>query len=386
MSATDISSKQDLPNSPAEKTTKRMSGRARLILRGGATIALVLFAGWLFYHETRGKYIESTNDAYINADSMTVSPKVSGYVEQVYVVDNQDVKAGQALVRIDARDYAAQSAQFKAQIDAAAASADAAQASLQEQQSAIAQAQAQLASAEEDARFSAAEVERYTPLAASGAETREKLNTLRNQAALNRANVAARKAALESARLRVHSLQAQVRQAQAQGENAKAQFDAANVNLGSTEIKASTAGRIGDKGVRVGQYVAAGTRLMSVVPNAFYVVANFKETEIGLMRIGQPATIKIDALPGEEFKAHVESISPGTGAQFSLLPPQNATGNFTKIVQRVPVRIAIDASADVQRLFVAGMSVTASVDTISAKDDLQKRNAIAIAIDEGKHS
>ena len=374
MSAADISTPAPAPT--PEKPKKRLSPCARFILRAAATAALIALAGWFFYHETRGKYIESTDDAYIRADNVTVSPKVSGYVEQVYVAENQDVKAGQPLVRIDPRDYAAQTAQFRAQIDAATASEESAKASLQEQKSAIAQAQAQLASAEEDARFAASEVERYTPLAATGAETREKLNSLRNQAALSRATVAARRAALEAAQLRVNSMQAQIRQAHAQGENAQAQFDAANVNLASTEIQASTDGRIGDKSVRVGQFVSAGTRMMSVVPTAFYVVANFKETQIGMMRVGQPATVEIDALPGRELQAHVESISPGTGAQFSLLPPQNATGNFTKIVQRVPVRIAVDVGPETRRLFVAGLSVTARVNTIDAKD--AKDN-------EGKH-
>ncbi|MFS2117762.1 HlyD family efflux transporter periplasmic adaptor subunit, partial [Herbaspirillum frisingense] len=186
-----------------------------------------------------------------------------------------------------------------------------------------------------------------------------------------RTTVAARRAALDAAQLRVRSLQAQVRQAQAQGETAKAQYDAASVNLGYTEIRASVDGRIGDKQVRVGQFVSAGTRMMTVVPTRFYVSANFKETQIGLMRIGQPASIKVDALPGVEFHGHVESLSPGTGAQFSLLPPQNATGNFTKIVQRVPVRVAIDATPEETRSFVAGLSVTVEVNTIAAKDELR---------------
>jgi len=364
MSATDTANR----HSSTEPSKKRLGGGAIFFLRSAIALAAIALAGGLFYHETRGKYMESTDDAYVHADNVTVSPKVSGYVEQVYVADNQEVTAGQSLVRIDGRDYVAQSAQFKAQLAAAAASEDAAKASLQEQKSTIAQAQAQLSSAEEDAHFAASEAERYTPLAASGAETHEKLNSLRNQAAQTRATVAARRAALEATQLRINAIQAQIRQARAQGENAQAQLDAANVNLASIEIKASTAGRIGDKSVRVGQYVAAGTRLMSVVPSTFYVVANFKETQIGLMRIGQQATVKIDALPDQKFAAHVESISPGTGAQFSLLPPQNATGNFTKIVQRVPVRIAIDAPPEVRRMLVAGLSVTAEVNTISAKD------------------
>lgn len=348
---------------PNGQPKKRLSPRARLILRTLMAAVVILIAGWFIYYQLYGKYLESTNDAFVYADSVTVAPKVSGYVEQVYVADNQDVKAGQPLARIDARDYAAQTAQSKAQIDVASATEDAAKASLLEQKAAIAQAQAQLSSAEEDARYAASEVDRYTPLAASGAETRERLTTLRNQAQQTKATVAARRAALDAAQLRVHSIEAQVRQAQAQGETAHAQFDAANVNLGSTEIRASVAGRIGDKQVRVGQFVAAGTRLMTVVPNEFYVIANFKETQIGAMRIGQAATVKIDALPGVSFTGHVESISPGTGAQFSLLPPQNATGNFTKIVQRVPVRITVDASPENRKIFVAGLSVSTEVNT-----------------------
>ncbi|MCA1323027.1 HlyD family secretion protein [Herbaspirillum sp. alder98] len=364
------------------KPKKRMSPRARFVLRALLVVALVIVLAWVLYYQFRGKYLESTNDAFVYADSVTVSSKVAGYVEQVLVADNQAVKVGQALVRIDARDYSAQTAQSKAQIDAASASEDAARAQLAEQKAAIDQARAQLSQADEDARFANAEVERYTPLAASGAETRERLTSLRNQAAQARSTVLARRAALDAAQLRINSLQAQVRQAQAQGETARAQFDAASVNLNSTEVKASVDGRIGDKQVRVGQFVSAGTRMMTVVPTEFYITANYKETQIGLMRVGQPAVIKMDALPGMEFQGHVESISPGTGAQFSLLPPQNATGNFTKIVQRVPVRIAVDASAQDRKLFVAGLSVTVEVNTIAARDDLRaqrERNSEANA-------
>ncbi|WP_034292749.1 HlyD family secretion protein [Herbaspirillum sp. RV1423] len=364
-----VDNRSDAKQNPPEaelkddKPKKRLNPRARFVLRALLTAALLLVAAWFVYYQLRGKYLESTNDAFVYADSVTVAPKVSGYVEHVYVADNQDVKAGQPLVRIDPRDYAAQSSQSKAQIDAAAASEDASKAQLQEQKAAIAQAQAQLASAEEDARYAASEVERYTPLAASGAETRERLTTLRNQAAQAKSTVASRRAALEASQLRMHSIEAQIRQAQAQGETARAQYDAANVNLGATEVRASVAGKVGDKQVRVGQFVSAGTRMMTVVPTDFYVIANFKETQIGMMRTGQPVTIRIDALPGARFQGHLDSISPGTGAQFSLLPPQNATGNFTKIVQRVPVRIAVDASAEDRKVFVAGLSVTAEVDT-----------------------
>ncbi len=328
-------------------------------------IGLIL---WIVRYQTHGKYLEDTNDAYIQADAVTVSPKISGYVEQVYVVDNQDVKKGQPLVRIDPRDYNAQSAQFQAQVEVAAANADNVRAMIGEQQAAVAQARAQLATANSNAQFAASEVTRYMPLAASGAETREKLTNLRNQATQAANTASAQRAALASAERRIASLQAQVRQAQAQGDAAKAQLAAANVNVGSTILRASTDGRVGDKSVRAGQFVQASTRLMSVVPlSAIYISANFKETQIGLMRIGQPVTIDIDALPSVSLTGHVESISPGTGAQFSLLPPQNATGNFTKIVQRIPVRIAIDAGPEVRRILVPGLSVTVEVNTISAK-------------------
>jgi membrane fusion protein (multidrug efflux system) len=364
----------DADSQTAEQSgSKGLSPRVRLVLLVLVGIVLVAIAIWFIHYETRGKYFESTNDAYVQADAVTVSPKVAGYVEQVFVADNQDVKAGQPLVRIDARDYKAQAAQYQAQIDVAEANADNVRAGIREQQAAIQQAQAQLASSRSDAQFAAGEVARYTPLAESGAETREKLTTLRNQATQAAGTAAAQTAALAEAERRVGSLEAQVRQAQAQGEAARAQLAAADVNLGSTIVKASVDGRIGDKGVRIGQFVTQGTRMMSVVPiQALYITANFKETQLGLMRPGQPATIKVDALPGVGLRGHVESVSPGTGAQFSLLPPQNATGNFTKIVQRVPVRIAIDAGPDARRVLVPGLSVTVTVDTIGAKGELQR--------------
>jgi membrane fusion protein (multidrug efflux system) len=356
---------------PAPK--KRMKPRTKLVLLAVVAIVVVVVAIWFVRYETRGKFYEGTNDAYVRADMVTVSPKVAGYVEEVFVRDNQDVKAGQPLVRIDPRDYRASTAQAQAQIDVAAASADSVRATIREQEAAVAQARAQLISARADATFAAGEVARYEPLAASGAETREKVTTLRNQATQTAAQVAAAQAALSSAERRIGSLRAQITQAQAQGEAARAQLSSARVNLGSTLIRASVDGRIGDKTVRVGQYVQTATPMMSLVPlQALYVSANFKETQVGLMRPGQPATIEVDALPGVELRGHVESVSPGTGAEFSLLPPQNATGNFTKIVQRVPVRIAIDAGPDARRVLVPGLSVTATVDTISAKGALAR--------------
>ena len=345
----------------------RRPGVRRSLLIAALILIVILMILFIRY-ETHGKYIESTNDAYVRADAVTISPKVSGYVEQVFVSDNQDVKAGAPLVRIDPRDYRAQLLQSRAQVGVAAAASENARAMIHEQEGAVDQAAAQLAAAESDAQFAAAEVTRYTPLAASGAETREKLASLRNQAMQAEKNAAAQRAALLVAERRVASLRAQERQAAAQREAAQAQLTAASINLGSTIVQSSVDGRIGDKSVRVGQYVQSGTRLMSVVPLAqIYITANFKETQIGRMRPGQPARIRVDALDGIELRGHVQSVSPGTGAEFSLLPPQNATGNFTKIVQRVPVRIALDAGPEARKVLVPGLSVTVKVDTISAK-------------------
>jgi len=345
----------------------RRPGVRRSLLIAALILIVILMILFIRY-ETHGKYIESTNDAYVRADAVTISPKVSGYVERVFVSDNQDVKAGAPLVRIDPRDYRAQLLQSRAQVGVAAAASENARAMIHEQEGAVDQAAAQLAAAESDAQFAAAEVTRYTPLAASGAETREKLASLRNQAMQAEKNAAAQRAALLVAERRVASLRAQERQAAAQREAAQAQLTAAGINLGSTIVQSSVDGRIGDKSVRVGQYVQSGTRLMSVVPLAqIYITANFKETQIGRMRPGQPARIRVDALDGIELRGHVQSVSPGTGAEFSLLPPQNATGNFTKIVQRVPVRIALDAGPEARKVLLPGLSVTVNVDTISAK-------------------
>jgi membrane fusion protein (multidrug efflux system) len=350
-----------------------LSPRTKLILIVVAVVVLVVAAVWLVRYKTHGQYFQSTNDATIQADAVAISPRVSGYVEQVLVNENQDVTPGQPLARIDVRDYQAKAAQAQAQIAEADASADNARASIEEQYASIRQASAQLSAARIKAAHDASEAARYTPLAASGAETREKLADLRTTAAQSAQQVHEQAAALEMQKRRVAGMQAQVRQAQAQGAGAKAQLASAAVDVGATLLKAPFAGRVGDKTVQVGQYVQAGTRLMSVVPlTQLYITANFKETQLALMRPGQPAKIKVDALGGLEVDGRVASVSPGTGAQFSLLPPQNATGNFTKIVQRVPVRISVQATPSAARLLVPGLSVTVVVDTRAAKDDLDR--------------
>jgi len=343
--------------------------RVRIILLLIVAAILVFGGLWFARYQSHGKYLQATNDAYIQADSVVVSSRISGYVERVLVAENQQVKAGQPLLQIDARDYRAQAEQAQAQIDVAAANAQGVRAQILEQGAAIDQARAQLSAAQSALTFARSEVARYTPLAATGAETRERLSQLRDQERQAAAQVATARAGLDAAQRRVGTLRTQITQAQSQGRAAQAQLAAANVNATSSILRASRDGRVGDKTVQPGQLVQPGVRLMSIVPDQqLYVEANFKETQIGLMRVGQPVTVTVDALDGVEIHGRVESFSPGTGAQFSILPPQNATGNFTKIVQRIPVRIAIDLGPTARKLILPGMSVDVTVDTIAAKN------------------
>lgn len=352
---------------------RALSGRTRAILLAVAVVAVVGGGLWYWRHQTYGQYFEETDDAQIRADAVAIAPKVSGYVTAVLVADNQDVAQGQRLVTIDPGDYDAKVAQARAQIAQAVAGTENARAAIAEQDAAIVQAQAQLAAARDKAAHDAAEVARYAPLAASGAETVQQLAQLRLAAAQSAQQVRQQQAALTMQQRRITGMQAQVRQAEAQGQGARAQLDAAGIDLSATRLTAPVAGRIGDKTVRIGQFVQAGTRMMSVVPlDKLYVVANFKETQLALMRPGQPAKIAVDALSGVEVDGRVASVSPGTGAQFSILPPENATGNFTKIVQRVPVRLVIEAPASARKVLLPGLSVSVTVDTRSAKDELKR--------------
>ena len=367
MSSSQSADTNAAPVTPSATPKPPKNQRLRTI-GSGLLIAVLIAGGWWFYqYKTHGQYVQSTDDAYVQADAVTVAPKISGYVEEVLVKDNQEVKAGQPLVRIDARDYRAQVAQAKASIDVAQANAEASRAQGHEQDAAIAQAKAQLSSAQAQAEFASAEMRRFAALVQTGAEPAEQLAIKRNQEQQAASQLAAQRANLQAVERRVSAINAQVKQALAQAESAQAQRDAAQVNADAAVITASTDGRVGDRTVRVGQFVQQGTRLMSVVPmDKLYISANFKETQIGPMRAGQSVDIRIDALPGTRLKGHVESIAPGTGAQFSLIPPQNATGNFTKIVQRVPVRIALDVDAATRQVLVPGLSVVVEVNTREA--------------------
>ncbi|QCP49579.1 HlyD family secretion protein [Trinickia violacea] len=346
---------------------QRSKRRPFLLIAG--IVALIAGALWLAHWWTVGRFIESTDDAYLQADSVTIAPKVSGYVTDVLVADNQAVPAGAPLARLDSRQYQASLDQAEATIDAREADIQRAQAEIQQQQANVAQAKAQEQVARLSAQHADDDVKRYAPLAATGAETHERLASLVNTRDQARATLAANAAAVAAAQTQIGATTAQIAQARAQLEAARASIRQARLDLNDTTVYSPIAGRVGDRTVRVGQFVQPGTRMMTVVPvQSLYLQANFKETQVGRMRVGQPATLHVDALPGKELHGVVDSFAPGTGAQFALLPPENATGNFTKIVQRVPVRIRVETGPATRAVLLPGLSVTVDVDTRSARE------------------
>ncbi len=342
--------------------------------RAGLGLLLLLIVGAvLFYieYDRTLRYLQETNDATIQADQVAIASKLAGYVRSVPVADNQAVASGALLVEIDPVDYRTRLSAAQAGIATAAAAVNATIASRAETVAGVEQARAALRTAQVGLDLASREVARYRPLVAAGAEPAERLSQLIANRDRASGEVAAQRAALVQAERRVDSIAAQVGQSSAQVDAARVQHQAAANDLAATRLTAPIAGRVANRTVRSGQFVQPGMRLMTIVPSQeLYVVANFKETQVGLMRPGQPATIRVDALPGVEFAGKVTSVTPGTGANFSMIPPQNATGNFTKIVQRVPVRIRIDAGPAARRVLVPGLSLEVEVDTRLARGEI----------------
>jgi len=354
---------------PADAPETDKKAGARRFLTIAAAIIVIAALIWGVRWWIVGRFMQKTDDAYLHADSVTISPNVTGLIESVYVADNQAVKAGDPLIKVDSRTYEASLEQANATVEARKADIERAEAALVQQQATIRQAQATLAASRLAAEFADKQVIRYQPLSESGAETSERLEQLRDQRDQGRARERSDAAALDSAQRQIPSLQASIAQAKAQLLSAEATVRQSQIDLDHTTVRSSIDGRIGDSSVRVGQFVQPGTRLMSVVPvGKLYVTANFKENQIGRMRVGQTVHIKVDAIPHADVTGRIESFSPGTGAQFALLPPENATGNFTKIVQRVPVRTTVKASDGVRGVLVPGLSVVVTVDTRGTED------------------
>ena len=307
---------------------------------GAASLLLAAGAGYVYWDYA--SHFESTDDAFIAARQFAIAPKVSGYVTEVPVTDNQHVAAGQVIARIDDRDYRTALEQAEAQVAADRAIIGNIDAQTTVQQAQIAQSKAQVEQSQATLTFAEQQDARYERLAQTGAGTVQNAQQYSSSLIQQRAALKTAQAGLLSAERQIDALKAQRSSAEANLAQANAQLDQARLNLSYTIVTAAQPGRVVNLGGAVGQYATAGTNLTMFVPDDLWVTANFKESQLDQMRPGQKTTLVIDAYPERVFHGHVASVQPGSGTAFSLLPAENATGNYVKIVQRVPVKLVID--------------------------------------------
>jgi len=326
-------------------------------------IVLLALVAWGVHWFSVGRHFEGTDDAYVGGDITVIAPKVAGNIERVLVQDNQPVHAGDVLVKLDQRDFLAALARARAAVAAQQAALVNADAERRLQESVIEQGRAAVSAADSETARSRDDWQRYRNLVAKSAVSLQSAQRAEADFHQAQANGHKAQAALVATRRQQDVIAARRLQIEAALQQAQAELQLAQLNLAYTELRAPVDGVVGNRRARVGAYANVGAQLLSVVPaQGLWVDANFKESQIAHMRGGQAVVIKADVLPGEHFSGHVVSLAPATGAQFSVLPAENATGNFTKIVQRVPVRIALDGdSARLGRLR-PGLSVSADVD------------------------
>ena len=365
--APDASEREGAAVSAAPAVAARRPRRLRRLLLLAALLA-VAAAGSLYGYRwwTTGRFMEATDDAYTAADAVPIAPRVSGYVREVRVTDNQLVRAGQVLARIDDRDYRA--ALDQARADAASAQADIGNidAQLALQRTAIEQTQTDIVAAQAALDFARADYQRYNDLMRTGNGTVQRAQQADSDIRSRTAALARSREGFSAAQQQVQVLQAQRAKAVATLAHAEAVTEQAELNLSYTNIVAPIDGAVGDRSLRLGQLAQPGTRVMAVVPvgREIYVVANFKETQLAHMWRGERVSVAVDMLPDVSLAGRIDSLAPGSGAQFALLPPENATGNFTKIVQRVPVKILLDPADDATLAKLRpGLSVYVTVDT-----------------------
>ena len=346
---------------------RRLGLRSALLAAG----AFAVLAGGGFYGHywwNTGRFLVSTDDAYLQADNVIISPKVSGYLSEVLVADNQPVKAGQVLARIDDRDYTTSLAAARANVDAAQAGIDNLIQQIGLQQLAVAEARATVDIDQAALTFATEDNVRYADLARNGAGSVQSAQKASSDIRQRQATLDHDTAAVGAARKQIDVLGSQLETARATLALQQAALHQSELNVGYTTITSPVDGTVGVRTLRVGQYVQAGTQLMAVVPlRAVYVIANYKETQLTDVLSGQPVAIDVDTFPGTTLHGVVDSIAPASGQEFALLPPDNATGNFTKIVQRVPVKIMIDPKDPLIGRLRPGMSVEPTINTNSVE-------------------
>jgi membrane fusion protein (multidrug efflux system) len=325
-----------------------------------AALLLVPVAGGGYLYWDNAAHFETTDDAFIAARQFAIAPKVSGYITEIPVTDNQRVEAGQVIARIDDRDYRTALAQAEAQVDAAQASIANIDAQISVQQAQVAQNSSQVQQQQASLTFAQQQASRYSNLAKDGWGTVQDAQQYTSRQSQGEAALRSAQSALVAAARQLEVLKAQRGSAMANLAQADAQQDQAKLNLSYTIVAAAQPGRVVQLSGAVGQYAQPGTALTMFVPDDIWVTANFKETQLDHMRPGDKVALQIDAYPDRTVEGHVASVQPGSGTAFSLLPAENATGNYVKIVQRVPVKIVLDnPPADVA--LGPGMSVEPSV-------------------------
>ncbi|KQS85352.1 hemolysin D [Methylobacterium sp. Leaf361] len=352
-----------VPATVSAPAPRRRRARIVLPLLGLLALGGVGTYGWHWW--SVGRFLEVTDDAYLQSDKVTVAPRIAGTVAAVLVGDNQSVKAGDVIARLDDRSYRVQLRQAEAEVEKDRAQILGVASAIVQQRAQVASSRADLANAEAALTFAQQEYTRYQNLLQTGSGTVQRQQQAESD--LRQRHAARDKAAasLDAAQKQIDSLQALEASTRASLEGAQAKVEGVRLDLSYTTIVAPIDGVAGDRALRIGQVVSAGTGLLTLVPMGrdIYLVANFKETQTGRMVEGQRVTFTVDAFGDHAFRGRIESFSPGTGSQFALLPPENATGNFTKVVQRVPVRVALDPSDPLIARLRPGLSVEATVHT-----------------------
>lgn len=366
-----LSTPADAP-SPGEDTTetaKPKIRRKRVLLLGAALLALGVVASFGQSYWTTGRFLVDTDDAYVTADVTLISSRVQGYVASVEVAENVVVQAGDVLVRLDDGDYTIALQVAQSRVASAGETLNRIDAQIEAAEAGVAAARAQHDMADAQLRRAQSNANRIRSLAGNNIAAQAQLDTAIEGLDTATANVASADAAIASAQAQVGVLRAQRAEASGTRHELELAAQQAQRNLDLTVLGAPSTGTVANLTLEVGDLVNVGTRLAALVPlNSLYIEANFKETQMAGIRPGADVHITFDALPDAEFEGKVASIAPATGAVFSLLPADNATGNFTKIVQRVPVRIAIPADALATGQLRAGLSATVEVDSRTGDD------------------
>ncbi|QXB46628.1 HlyD family secretion protein [Acinetobacter seifertii] len=343
------------------ETDTNFQSRKKITWGVFSVLLLFLVAGIVYYFFVY-RFYQSTDNAYVQADVTWVMPKISGEVMELLINDNQVVKKGETLAVLDHRDYQARYDQAHSVVSLKEAALGVQQQNEKSAKSSIAEANSGVVAAQADLTRLRKEFERYQDLLKDGVITRQNFEGVQSQYLTAQAQLSKAQAAVNAAEAQLGSLQASRAQLLADIQSANANLNLYQVDLASSKVVSPVSGKIGSLAIQKGSRISPQTRLMAIIPeNSLYVQANFKETQIEKMHVGQKVKLRLDAYPSLTYTGKIESFSPASGATFSLMPPDNATGNFNKVVQRIPVRIAIDSSPHID-LIKPGMSVSATVD------------------------